>query len=171
MRQAFCRTVFVSRRAARIDTLPTALGYKNRYLNGRRGSACPSGNGDGYGVSRHRRERFSLRGDDAQKETAGAKTASAYLFLYLAGCLISDGSGNLAGAKATRADVYSAGRTVDQRFYPFHVGLPRSVGSSVGVGYLNTELYVFSAKITFCHGNAPPFTFGSSIYLELQITL
>lgn len=63
----------------------------------------------------------------------------------------SDGSRNLARTNAACACIHSAGGTVDNSLYPFDVGLPCSVGSSVGVRYLDTEFYVFTAKITLCH--------------------
>ena len=63
----------------------------------------------------------------------------------------SDRSGDLTGTQAAGAGVNSAGGAVDKRLDSLYVGLPGSVGSSVGVGNLDPELYVFSAKITFCH--------------------
>lgn len=46
--------------------------------------------------------------------------------------------------------------TVLQNLNSLNVRLPSSVGSSVGVGYLNSESYTLSANFTFCHEVAPP---------------
>ena len=32
-----------------------------------------------------------------------------------------------------------------------HIGLPGTVGTSVGVGNLDTKGYILVAKLTFCH--------------------
>ena len=63
----------------------------------------------------------------------------------------SDRSRDLAGTQAARAGVNSARGTVNDRLHSLYVGLPGSVGPSVGMGNLDTELHVFAAKIAFCH--------------------
>ena len=74
----------------------------------------------------------------------------------------SDRSGDLTGTQAACAGVNSAGGAVDDRLDSFHVGLPGSVGSSVGVGNLDTELHVFSAKIAFCHVERTSFDYWTN---------
>ena len=73
---------------------------------------------------------------------------SAYILLVVRG---SDRSRDLAGTQAARAGVNSARGTVNDRLHSLYVGLPGSVGPSVGMGNLDTELHVFAAKIAFCH--------------------
>ncbi len=46
--------------------------------------------------------------------------------------------------------------TVNNSLYPSYVGFPGSVGTSVGVGNLDTKAYAFSANITFSHSVTPP---------------
>ena len=41
--------------------------------------------------------------------------------------------------------------TVDNRLDPLHIGLPCTVGTSVGVGDLNTKGNTLAAKITLSH--------------------
>ena len=63
----------------------------------------------------------------------------------------SDGSGYLTGAQAAGANVDSFGRTVHDRFDLDNVGLPRSVGTSVGMGHLDAERNALAAHVAFCH--------------------
>ena len=44
-----------------------------------------------------------------------------------------------------------AGSTINDRLDALDVRLPGSVAASVGVADLNTERYIFTAKITFSH--------------------
>ena len=60
-------------------------------------------------------------------------------------------SGNLAGTQAAGAGMNTAGFAVDNRLYLHNVGLPSSVGTSVRMRYLDSESYVLTAEITFCH--------------------
>ena len=46
--------------------------------------------------------------------------------------------------------------TVDYSLYLSYVGLPASVGLSVGVGNVATEGYALSANFTLCHYETPP---------------
>ena len=62
----------------------------------------------------------------------------------------SDGTFNLAGTEASRTDIDMAGRTVDDRLDALHVGLPCTVGTSVGMGNLNTKRYTLAANIALC---------------------
>ena len=58
---------------------------------------------------------------------------------------------NLAAAQAAGADVNVLGGTVHDGLDALHIGLPSTVGTSVGVGYLNAKGNALVAKLTFCH--------------------
>ena len=62
----------------------------------------------------------------------------------------SDGALNLVGTEASRTDVDMARRTIDDGLNTLYVGLPGTVGTSVGVRNLNTERYTLAANITLC---------------------
>ena len=49
-----------------------------------------------------------------------------------------------------------AGSTVNDSLDALDVGLPCTVGTSVGVGNLNTKGHALAAKITLSHFIAPP---------------
>ena len=61
-----------------------------------------------------------------------------------------DSTFNLIGTEASCTDVYMAGRTVDDCFHALHVGLPSSVGTSMGVGNLNAKRNALAANIALC---------------------
>ena len=44
-----------------------------------------------------------------------------------------------------------ARRTVDNRLHTLYVGLPGTIGTSVGVGNLDTEGHALVAKLALCH--------------------
>ena len=67
-----------------------------------------------------------------------------------------DGPLNLVGTEASGTSVHMAGSTVDNRLDTLHIGLPGTVGTSVGVGNLNTKGHALAAKITLSHFIAPP---------------
>ena len=46
--------------------------------------------------------------------------------------------------------------TVDNGLNPLHIGLPGPIGTSVGVGNLNTEGHALATIITLRHTTAPP---------------
>ena len=62
----------------------------------------------------------------------------------------SDGALNLVGTEASRTDVDMARRTIDDGLNTLYVGLPGTVGTSMGVRNLNTERYTLAANITLC---------------------
>ena len=62
-----------------------------------------------------------------------------------------DGTLNLVGTETSCTDVYMAGSTVDNCLDPLHIGLPLAVGTSVGVGHLNTKGNTLTTKITLRH--------------------
>ena len=62
-----------------------------------------------------------------------------------------DGPLNLVGTEASGTSVHMARSTVDNRLDTLHIGLPGTVGASVGVGNLNAEGYALATKITLSH--------------------
>ena len=68
----------------------------------------------------------------------------------------SNSAGYLARTQAACAGINSAGSALDDSLHPFNVGLPGSVGTTMRVGHLDTELNAFAAIITFCHLSTPP---------------
>ena len=63
---------------------------------------------------------------------------------------------NLVGTEASGTSVHMARSTVDNGLNPLHIGLPGPVGTSVGVGNLNTKGNALVTKITLRHSAAPP---------------
>ena len=68
----------------------------------------------------------------------------------------SDGALNLVGAEASGTCVHMAGSSVNDSLNALDVGLPCTVGTSVGVRNLDTEGHALAAKITLSHFIAPP---------------
>ena len=60
-------------------------------------------------------------------------------------------AGDLAAAQAASASINVLGTSVHDRLDALHIGLPSTVGTSVGVGYLNAKGNALVAKLTFCH--------------------
>ena len=60
-------------------------------------------------------------------------------------------AGNLAAAQAAGADVNVLGRTVYYGLDALHIGLPGTVGASVGMADLDAERHVLIAELTLCH--------------------
>ena len=63
---------------------------------------------------------------------------------------------DLIGTEASGTSVHMAGSTVNDSLDALDVGLPCTVGTSVGVGNLDTEGHALAAKITLSHFIAPP---------------
>ena len=63
----------------------------------------------------------------------------------------SDGTFNLVGTETSCTDVYMARSTVDNRLDALHIGLPHSVGPSVGMGDLNAKGNALAANIALSH--------------------
>lgn len=59
----------------------------------------------------------------------------------------------------------SLGSAVDDSLNLYDVGLPSSVGASVGVRYLDTEGNALTANITFCHWDYTSLRIGVMSYL------
>ena len=65
-------------------------------------------------------------------------------------------AGNLTAAQATGANVDMLRCPVHYGLDAFYVGLPCTVGTSVGVGYLYAKGYTLVADPAFSHIPAPP---------------
>ena len=63
---------------------------------------------------------------------------------------------NLVGTEASGTSVHMARSTVDNGLDPLHIGLPGPIGTSVGVGNLNTKGNALATIITLRHSTAPP---------------
>ena len=63
----------------------------------------------------------------------------------------SDSTLDLIGAEASGTSVHMAGSSVNDSLNALDVGLPCTIGTSVGVGDLDTEGYALATKITFRH--------------------
>ena len=64
---------------------------------------------------------------------------------------ISDSPLNLVGTEASGTSVHMARSTVDNRLNALHIGLPSTVGTSVGVRDLDTKSHALTTKITLRH--------------------
>ena len=64
---------------------------------------------------------------------------------------ISDSALNLVGTEASGTSVHMARSTVHNGLDPLNIGLPGSVGTSVGVGDLNTKGNALATIITLRH--------------------
>ena len=63
----------------------------------------------------------------------------------------SDSALDLVGTQASGTGIHVARRTVHNGLDPFHVGLPCPIGTSVGVGNLDTESNALATVITLRH--------------------
>ena len=66
-------------------------------------------------------------------------------------CRKLDSALNLVRTQTSGTSVHMARSTVDNSLDPLDVGLPGTVGTSVGVGNLDTKGYTLTAKITLRH--------------------
>ena len=93
-------------------------------------------------------ERFFSQDNSEKGKT---KTASPNGDAVMHCVVILDGPFNLVGTEASGTSIHMARSTVDNRLNALDVGLPGSVGTSVGVRDLNTEGYALATKITLSH--------------------
>jgi hypothetical protein len=70
---------------------------------------------------------------------------------YCATLRLLYGSLNLTGTQAMRADIDSFGLAVHHCLNSSHIGLPGSVGFSIGMTDLQSEGYTLTANFTLCH--------------------
>ena len=68
----------------------------------------------------------------------------------------SDSALNLVGAEASGTCVNMAGSSVNDSLDALDVGLPCTIGTSVGMGNLDTKGHALATKITLSHFIAPP---------------
>ena len=71
---------------------------------------------------------------------------------------------NLVGTEASGTSVHMARSTVDNGLNPLHVGLPGTIGTSVGVGNLNTKGNALTTIVTLRHTLHLPSADGSLNY-------
>ena len=62
-----------------------------------------------------------------------------------------DGPLDLVGTEASGTSVHMARSSVDNGLYPLDIGLPGPIGTSVGVGNLNTKGNALATIITLRH--------------------
>ena len=74
----------------------------------------------------------------------------------------SDSALDLVGTQASGTGIHVARRTVHNGLNTLYVGLPSSIGTSVGVGNLNTKGNTLATIITLSHFVAPPIGQNSS---------
>ena len=65
--------------------------------------------------------------------------------------VVSDSPLDLVGTEASGTGVHMARSTVDNGLDPLYIGLPSPVGTSVGVGNLNTKGNALATIITLRH--------------------
>ena len=63
----------------------------------------------------------------------------------------SHSAGDLTGTEASGADVHVGRSALHDRLHALHIGLPRTIGASVGVRHLNTERNTLIAKLALSH--------------------
>ena len=61
----------------------------------------------------------------------------------------SSGALNFTGTEASGADIHMSGGAIHDSLDTLYVGLPGPVGTTMGVGNLNTESYALAAEIAF----------------------
>ena len=60
-------------------------------------------------------------------------------------------TGNFAGTQAPGTNIYMARRAVDHCLHALDIGLPGTIGASMGVGNLDTEGHALIAELALCH--------------------
>lgn len=78
-----------------------------------------------------------------QKKTPEPKFGSLFV--------LSDRSGDFAGAQTPGTNIYMARRTIDDCLDTLYIGLPGTIGTSVGVRHLNTKGDTLIAKLALSH--------------------
>ena len=66
-------------------------------------------------------------------------------------CPSLDRAGNFTGTQTPGTNVHMARRTIDHSLHALDIGLPGTIGASVGVGNLDTEGHALIAELTLCH--------------------
>ena len=84
----------------------------------------------------------------------------------------SDGALNLVGAEASGTCVNMAGSSIHDSLDALDVGLPCTIGTSVGVRNLDTKGYALTTKITlshFLHLPSLKYSLNAPIYRRLDM--
>ena len=87
----------------------------------------------------------------AKQRRAGEDKQKRQVFRPVLIIALSDSALNLVGTEASGTCVHMARSPVNDSLDPLHIGLPSTVGPSVGVGNLDTEGHALTAKITLSH--------------------
>ena len=94
----------------------------------------------------------SLRPSGTFKEGGGKTEKSpSYSTGFVSGNVKLHSAGDLAAAHTASADVNVLGRAVYDGLDALHIGLPCTIGASVGVADFNTESHILITKLTLCH--------------------
>ena len=67
-----------------------------------------------------------------------------------------DSAGNFTGTQTPGTNIHMAGRAIDHCLNALDIGLPGTIGTSVGMGNLDTKGHALATKITLSHFIAPP---------------
>ncbi len=62
-----------------------------------------------------------------------------------------DSAGNFTGTQTPGTNVHMAGGIADDSLHALNVGLPHTIGTSVGVGHSDTKGNALVAKLTLSH--------------------
>ena len=62
-----------------------------------------------------------------------------------------DRAGNFTGTQTPGTNVHMARRTIDHSLHALDIGLPGTIGASMGVGNLDTEGHALIAELALCH--------------------
>ena len=62
-----------------------------------------------------------------------------------------DRSGDLTGTHTPGTNIHMAGRAIDHCLNALDIGLPGTIGTSVGMGNLDTEGYALVAEFALSH--------------------
>ena len=63
----------------------------------------------------------------------------------------SDRSGDLTGTHTPGTNIHMAGGTIDDCLNTLHIGLPGTIGTSVGMGNLDAKSHALIAKLALSH--------------------
>ena len=66
-------------------------------------------------------------------------------------CPRLDRSGNFTGTQTPGTNIHMAGRAIDHCLHALDIGLPGTIGTSVGMGNLDTEGYALVAEFALSH--------------------
>ena len=85
------------------------------------------------------------------KEERPAEDSAGRFVCTVQATINSDRAGNFAGTQAPGTNIYMARRAVDHCLHALDIGLPGTIGASMGVGNLDTEGHALVAKFALSH--------------------